>query len=192
MIKTNPLFERQWQAIRNVLTIACAGNTTVEAAFRNIERIIKDDDLAIREENITSNLDGGEGQPRTPYAFGKKGSTKGVAIGKSSKSFTEPAKETHRWGIKWESINEALDNLNEVSYRAFKSTEGTDKAKINLAIREAYRKVLEAEKIISNASKLKMEVGANQGVFWKQSGVKFQKLAERLVRLGTTLRELNK
>lgn len=152
------------------------------------------DEEQIQEDNVTANLDGGKGQPKTPFAFGKKGSTKGVSIGKASKSFTEPAKETHRWGKNFESLMvlSGRTQLDEASYRAFKANEGSEKSKINLAIREAYQRILEAEKLISNASKLKLEVGANQGVFWKQTGVKFQKLAERLTRLGTTLREFNK
>lgn len=162
---------------------------TVPASIGKTYEVLTD---VLEEENTTGNLDGGEGQPRTPYAFSKKGTSKGSSIAKKSGGFTQDAPDTHRWGVKWESIDKTLDDLNEISYRSFKQEEGSDKAKINRAIKEAYRRVLEAEKLITNASKLKTEVGADQKVFWKQSSDKFYKLAERLNRLGAKLRELNK
>jgi len=68
----------------------------------------------------------------------------------------------------------------------------TSKQKINKSIQEVNRRLYEIERMVNHVSKLKTESGLQQDAFWKQTMVRFGKISERLLRVGTKMRELNK
>lgn len=135
------------------------------------------DDELVQEESTTASLEGGEGQPLTPFAFSNT-TKRGKKLSKQAKVFTEEPPTEKRWGVQWES-------------KMFEQKESPKKA-INIAIRDAYSMVHEAQKLIRNASRIKSEEKADQGIFWKRTTQKFKKLGRKLLELGNELRELNK
>lgn len=90
-------------------------------------------------------------------------------------------------------INDAIDTLNEISYVDYKKddTQST-KQKLNNSILEINKGLAHAEKLIGHALKLKMEVGANQSIFFKDTFNKFTKIGERMNRLQNKIREFSK
>ena len=145
------------------------------------------------EANVTGNLDGGEGPPKTPYAFGKKEDEKGNAeklgykkSGKSNKHFRKMESTYKRM------INQ-MEGLNEVSYRDFKKDPtSTPQQKVNRGIHEVNKMLAEMEKIVANNLRLKQEMGVDSSHFWKATGKRFAKINERMTRISNRLRELSK
>lgn len=90
-------------------------------------------------------------------------------------------------------INAELDKLNEISYKDFKADDTlTVKKKLNNSIHEINKGLAHAEKLIGHALKLKMEVGADQTIFFKETFRKFTKIGERMNRLQSKIREFSK
>ena len=90
-------------------------------------------------------------------------------------------------------INEALDSLNEISYKDFKMDDSqSTKGKLNNQIVEINRALIHCEKLINHASKLKTEIGADQTIFFKDTFRKFTKIGERMNRLQNKIREFSK
>lgn len=145
-----------------------------------------DDNDALEEENTSDNV----GAFDTPNAFGAKKR-------KKDSVYSEYVPETHNFYKKIaESIIESeVSNknlLNELSYPAFKADDTkTERQKINLNIQEINRKLSEVERMINHASKLKMETGADNSVFWKGTIAGFTKINEKLIRLSGKIREMN-
>lgn len=144
-------------------------------------------DELLDEENTTSNLDGGEGQPNTPYAFRKK------VKNPKDLSYTQSVNPTERFYRKWEVVfNDLQNSLNEVSYKDYKSdSTRNERQKINGHIIEINKKLREVEQMINHASKLKLETGSDQTVFWKGTLGNFLKIKERLNRLSNKITEFN-
>lgn len=147
----------------------------------------------VREDNVTADLDGGLGQPKTPFAFEdpdhkkKKKALKGDAY--VNIDVTQGGDTT----MYSEKIYKDIDNiLAELSYNDFKNDDaGNSRQKINNSISEIGKKLREVEIAITHASKLKTETGADQSIFWKSTQGKFAKINERLIRLSTKIREFN-
>lgn len=119
----------------------------------------------VNEDNSTSNLDGGLGQPKTPFAFRKK-----------VKKPCDP-----------------IYDVNEVAYKDWASDESlTSKQKINKEISEVSKKLFEIDRMITRSKKLKTEIGADENIFWKDTYSKFNKINERLLKISSKLREFNK
>jgi hypothetical protein len=122
--------------------------------------------LPIDEENTTSNIDGYS----TPYAF------------------TDEDDDAN--DRKLDEMYRRL--INEASYKDFKNDNtSTAKQKINGHITEINKRLYEIERMMQHATKLKMESGADQTVFWKSTMAKFQKIDNRLNKLSNTIREIN-
>ncbi len=84
------------------------------------------------------------------------------------------------------------DYIREATYSDFKGDSSmSEKQKINNSILEINRMLIEMERRINHASKLKKETGADQTVYWKNTTTKFQKIGERLNRISNKLREIN-
>ena len=150
----------------------------------------EEDDDCLEEDNTTSNLDGGQGQPNTPYAFGKK------VRDPDDDSYSEPVNTTERFFIKIDDIynrlNEKVQSLNELNYKDYKRDDTrSERQKINANISEINKKLREVEQMINHASKLKVESGSDQTVFWKGTLGNFSKINERLIRLSNKIREMN-
>lgn len=143
----------------------------------------------IEEDNTTSNLDGGQGQPQTPYAFSKE------VEEPDDVSYSEKVEETDRFYKKIEDIyyriNSKVNSINEAKYSdyAMDDTKSSTQ-KINSHILEINRKLREVEQMINHASRLKSESGSDQGIFWKKTVGSFVKIKERLNRLSNKIVEM--
>ena len=146
----------------------------------NVAKNVKEED-ELEEANVTGNLDGGEGPPKTPYAFGKKEDEKGSAEKLGYKK------------VKQESTFMKMSRLmNEVSYRDFKKDPtSTPQQKVNRGIMEVNKMLAEIEKIVNNNVRLKTEMGVQSNHFWKATGKRFSKINERMIRIANRLKELS-
>ena len=147
------------------------------------------------EMNVTGNIDGGEGPPKTPFAFGKgrnmdKKKTKDIST--SSTGFTivdEDEPNIYYKGNIGESTYKKV--MSELNYREYKKDDTmSSKQKVNTSIKEVNRKLYEIERIIHQNNKLKTEMGITNENYWKSTRAKFGKISERMVRIGEAIRRL--
>ena len=140
-----------------------------------------DEEEELEEANVTGNLDGGEGPPKTPYAFGKEEDEK------------DNAEQLGYKKVKQESTFMKMSRLmNEVSYRDFKKDPtSTPQQKVNRGIVEVNKMLSEMEKIVHNNLRLKTEMGVQSSHFWKSTGNRFAKINERMTRIANRLKELS-
>jgi len=147
------------------------------------------------EVNVTGNMDGGEGPPKTPFAFGKgrnmdKKKTKDIAT--SSTGFTvvdEDEPNIYYKGNIGESTYKKV--MSELNYRDYKKDDTMSaKQKVNTSIKEVNRKLFEIERIIHQNNKLKTEMGVTSENYWKSTQAKFSKISERMTRIGHAIRRL--
>lgn len=141
------------------------------------------------EANVTGNLDGGEGPPKTPYAFGKKEDEKDNAEVFDYKKTTNTQQH---FESAYKKMMSTMEGLNEVSYRDFKKDPtSTPQQKVNRGIMEVNRMLAKMEKIVNNNLRLKTEMGVQSGHFWKATGNRFAKINERMLRVAHRLKELS-
>jgi hypothetical protein len=156
--------------------------------LEKFRKFLKEED--IEEASTTGNLDGGEGPPKTPYAFhdmedDKKGSGK-----KKQKDNAETATDFEL--VKDSLYKRMMKNLNEVSYREFKKDPtSTPQQKVNRGIAEVNKMLGLMEKIVNNNIRLKTEMGVQSNHFWKSTGRRFAKINERMTRIANRLKELS-
>ena len=158
----------------------------------NVAKNVKEEEL--EEANVTGNLDGGEGPPKTPYAFGKEEDEKGNA----KKLGMKKAAKTSKHSAKVESIYKKMMRemgdltLNETSYRDYKKDPtSTPQQKVNRGIIEVNKMLGSMEKIVNNNLRLKTEMGVQSDHFWKSTGKRFAKINERMTRIANRLKELS-
>ena len=146
----------------------------------NVAKNVKEED-ELEEANVTGNLDGGEGPPKTPYAFGKKEDEK------------DNAEQFGYKKVKQESMFMKMSKqLHEVSYRDYKKDPtSTPQQKVNRGIMEVNKMLGEMEKIVHNNLRLKTEMGVQSNHFWKATGKRFSKINERMIRIANKLKELS-
>jgi len=155
----------------------------------NVAKNVKEEE-ELDEMSVTGNLDGGEGPPRTPYAFhdqedDKKGSGK-----KKQKDNATTATDFEL--VKDSIYKRMMKSLNETSYREFKQDPtSTPQQKVNRGIMEVNKMLAEIEKIVTNNLRLKTETGVQSGHFWKTTGRRFAKINERMLRVAHRLKELS-
>ena len=78
-----------------------------------------------------------------------------------------------------------------LNYPSFKKDETRNsKQKVNGAIKEINKRLFEIDRIINRASKLKKEAGVGRDSYWKSTGPRITKIAERLIKVSQKLREL--
>jgi hypothetical protein len=142
----------------------------------------------IGEANVTGNIDGGEGPPKTPYAF---------IDGDDDKEGKEKQKKNATASTEFELVKDSIykrmmKQLNEVSYREYKQDPtSTPQQKVNRGIMEVNKMLAEIEKIVTNNLRLKTETGVQSGHFWKTTGNRFRKINERMLRVANRLKELS-
>ena len=138
-----------------------------------------DEDSELEEMNVTGNLDGGEGPPKTPYAFGDMDD--------------EDVEKAGYKKVKQESMFMKMSKqLHEVSYRDYKKDPtSTPQQKVNRGIMEVNKMLAEMEKIVHNNLRLKTEMGVQSNHFWKATGKRFGKINERMIRISNRLKELS-
>ena len=159
--------------------------------LKNVAKNVKEED-EIEEANVTGNLDGGEGPPRTPYAFGKEEDEKGSAEKLGMKKMSKSNKHYRKVESTYKRMINQMEGLNEVSYREFKKDPtSTPQQKVNRGIMEVNKMLSEMEKIVTNNLRLKTEMGVQSNHFWKTTGRRFAKINERMVRIANRLKELS-
>ena len=143
----------------------------------NVAKNVKEEE-ELEEMSVTGGLDGGEGPPKTPYAFGD------VEDEDIEKDGYEKVKES--------TFMKMSRLMNEVSYRDFKKDPtSTPQQKVNRGIMEVNKMLGEMEKIVHNNLRLKTEMGVQSNHFWKATGKRFAKINERMVRISNRLKELS-
>ena len=155
----------------------------------------QDEEEETKEEaNVTGNLDGGAGPPKTPYAFAKSEDDMDdehieVLGYKKSKKTNKNIKKMESVESK---LEEKLENLIEASYRDYKKDESMKAhQKVNTSIKEINRLMWEITKIVSQNSKLKTEMGVHNGQYWKSTQKRFGKISERMLKVARQLKELS-
>ena len=140
------------------------------------ENVDMDDEL---DEETTTSSAGGE--YLTPYAFSSNKKKNKTKLPKDY-TYLEP------------SIFESyMKQIHEISYRDYKSDDTmSSKQKINNSIKEISKQLFEMQRTLARVTKLKTEIGADQSVFLKSTLGKFNKISERLLKLGNKVRELSK
>lgn len=153
-----------------------------------LRRIGRNESVVREDANSTTALDGGGSsisvQASGPDVFQDKEDRK------KSRRQTLDKVET----IPGEEFEEQNENnlLNEISYQNYRSDETVSpKQKINQTIKEINSKLSEVEKMIGHSQKFKNEIGADNGVFYKDTIARFQKISERLLRISAKIREYN-
>jgi len=145
----------------------------------------------LEEINVTGNMDGGEGPPRTPNAFvddeNELDNDHIEVLGyKKSKKSKKNIKTM-------ESLERKLESkINEISYKEYKKDDTRkDYQKVNDSIKKINRMMFEMERIVNQNTKLKTEVGVHTGQYWKSTQQRFGKISERLLKVAHKLKELS-
>jgi anion-transporting ArsA/GET3 family ATPase len=162
---------------------------------KEIEDKLKELELTdeLDEMNVTGNLDGGEGPPKTPFAFQGKSKKNKKQRRKSATNSTgySIVKDLDESTSTYKQMMSIL-HLREVTYKEYKSDpEFSPKQKVNRAISEVARKLYEIEKIVNRNIKLKTESGVNSNQYWKSSRTKLCKISERMIRISNKLKHLS-
>ena len=153
---------------------------------------LKENDEELEEVNATGNLDGGEGPPKTPYAFhddDKKGKAKQKKNATTATDFELVKDSIYKKMMKM-TMSSGL--MNETSYRDFKKDPtSTPQQKVNRGIMEVNKMLGQMERIVNNNLRLKTEMGVQSDHFWKATGKRFSKINERMIRIANRLKELS-
>ena len=148
----------------------------------------------IDEANVTGNMDGGAGPPKTPHAFAKSEDEDdldtdhievlGYKKAKKSKVNTESKA--------MKELEDKLEQLIEATYKDYKNDDSMKAhQKVNKSIKEINRLMWEVEKIVNQNTKLKNEMGVHNGQYWKSTQRRFGKISERLLKVARNLKELS-
>ena len=166
----------------------------MESYIKKILNELEESQEELDEMSVTGNLDGGEGPPKTPFAFGKgrnmdKKKTKDISTNSTGFSIVKEKPKKVFKGNMGESIYKKV--MSEINYREYKKDETMSaKQKVNNSIKEVNRKLYEIERIIHQNNKLKTEMGVTSENYWKSTRAKFGKISERMVRVGHAMRKL--
>ena len=188
----------------------------LEALKALVRELIKKE---LDEASVTGNIDGGEGPPKTPYAFKKKkkkdesiseakfhvktemGSVlvdatgKGEAMMKVAKALKGGRKgiiSVKRVGVSQaKQVDKKIESVTEGKYHDYRNDESlTAKQKIGYSMREVRDKLNELDKLVKMNVRLKNEVGVNSTSYWKNTHNAMKKISERLVKLANKVGQL--
>jgi len=148
----------------------------------------------IDEANVTGNMDGGAGPPKTPNAFAKSEDEDdldtdhievlGYKKAKKSKMNTESKT--------MKKLEDRLERIIEATYRDYKKDDSMKAhQKVNKSIKEINRMMYEVEKIVNQNTKLKNEMGVSNEQYWKSTQKRFGKISERMLKVARSLKELS-
>ena len=127
----------------------------------------------LKEVSVTGAIDGGEGPPKTPYAFGKNRK-------KDKKKENEVS--TNSTGYK---------KVNEGKYHDYRNDDTmTPKQKIGRSMREVRDGLNNLEKLVKMNVRLKNELNVNSDSYWKNTHKALHKISERLVKLANKVGQL--
>jgi len=148
----------------------------------------------IDEANVTGNMDGGAGPPKTPNAFAKSEDEDdldtdhievlGYKKAKKSKMNTESKT--------MKKLEDRLERIIEATYRDYKKDDSMKAhQKVNQSIKEINRMMYEVEKIVNQNTKLKSEMGVSNEQYWQSTQKRFSKISERMLKVARSLKELS-
>ena len=148
----------------------------------------------IDEANVTGNMDGGAGPPKTPNAFAKSEDEDdldtdhievlGYKKAKKSKMNTESKT--------MKKLEDRLERIIEATYRDYKKDDSMKAhQKVNKSIKEINRMMYEVEKIVNQNTKLKSEMGVSNEQYWQSTQKRFSKISERMLKVARNLKELS-
>ena len=164
----------------------------LEAKFEELEDKDTLQDEELEEANVTGNMDGGAGPPKTPHAFAKSEEdlddehieVLGYKKAKKTKMNTESES--------MKKLEDKLEKLIEATYRDYKNDDSMKShQKVNNSIKEINRLMYEVEKIVNQNTKLKNETGVHNGQYWKSTQKRFGKISERMLKVAHKLKELS-
>jgi len=85
----------------------------------------------------------------------------------------------------------AMKTLHEASYKDYKRDKTrTTSEKINHSIKELNQALLQVERAVGHALRLKTEMAVDQRTFWRSSQSRLTKIGEKLNRIGKKINEL--
>ncbi len=168
-------------------------SNNIKSYIRRIAEVLNEKE-ELDETNVTANLDGGEGPPKTPFAFSgdrdiDKEKEEDNAENSTGYKIVKKAPKKIFVGNMGESLYKKT--MNELTYKDYKRDESsTPKKKVNIAIKEINRKLYEIERIVKQNNKLKTEMGVSSDGYWKSTKSRFNKIGERMLYIGRQLKEL--
>ena len=143
----------------------------VELLRKYIREIIKQE-LKLQEASATGNIDGGEGPPKTPYAFQSKRK-------KDKEKENKIAKQS------------GYSKVNEGKYHDYRNDDSLNpKQKIGMSMREVRNKLNELDKLVKMNVRLKNEIGVDSTSYWKNTHRAMNKISERLIKLANKVGQL--
>ena len=126
----------------------------------------------LEEVSVTGNLDGGEGPPRTPYAF----------YGGRKKDKEKKKKIAQAGGY---------TKVHEGKYHEYRNDESmTPKQKIGKSMREIRDSLNELDKLVKMNVRLKNELIVDSRSYWKNTHKALRRVSERLVKLANKVGQL--
>ena len=141
-----------------------------------IRHLIRQELKELEEVSVTGNLDGGEGPPRTPYAFyggRKKDKEKKKRIAQAGGDM------------------KVKESVNEGKYHQYRNDETmTPKQKIGRSMREIRDSLNELDKLVKMNVRLKNELNVDSRSYWKNTHKALGKISERLVKLANKVGQL--
>ena len=143
----------------------------VELLRKYIREIIKQE-LKLQEASATGAIDGGEGPPKTPYAFQSKRK-------KDKEKENKIAKQS------------GYSKVNEGKYHDYRNDDSLNpKQKIGMSMREVRNKLNELDKLVKMNVRLKNEIGVDSTSYWKNTHRAMNKISERLIKLANKVGQL--
>ena len=141
----------------------------LEILRKYIREMVKQE---LKEASVTGNIDGGEGPPKTPYAF----------QGKRKKDKEKENKIAKQSGY---------SKVNEGKYHDYRNDDTLNpKQKIGMSMREVRDKLNELDKLVKMNVRLKNEIGVDSTSYWKNTHRAMNKISERLVKLANKVGQL--
>ena len=142
----------------------------LEILRKYIREIVK---VELKEASVTGNIDGGEGPPKSPYAF----------QGKKKKDKEKENKiATNSTGYK---------KISEGKYHDYRNDDTlTAKQKIGRSMREVRDSLNGLERLVKMNVRLKNELNVDSRSYWKNTHKALHKISERLVKLANKVGQL--
>ena len=151
-------------------------STKVSKLKEFIRNLIKQELKELEEASVTGNLDGGEGPPRTPYAF----------YGGRKKDKEKKKRIAQAGGYM-----KVKESVNEGKYHQYRNDETmTPKQKIGRSMREIRDSLNELDKLVKMNVRLKNELNVDSRSYWKNTHKALNKISERLVKLANKVGQL--
>jgi len=144
-------------------------STKLEILRKYIRELIQQE---LDEASVTGALDGGEGPPRTPYAFS----------GGRKKDKDKKKKIANAAGY---------SKVTEGKYHDYRNDDTmSPKQKIGRSMREVRDSHIQLEGLVKMNVRLKNELNVNSQSYWKNTHKALHKISERLVKLANKVGQL--